>query len=342
MLQVYPDTKIFIYCPAGLVTGGAELLHQLCDVLNRSGCLSYIVYYGSREKKIPMDYQKYKINISEYTEDCANNIIVICESIANYTFKFKKAQIFLWWLSVDNFYYGQQSFLKIKEYFRWNKAFVSVVLKKKLKGFLKLENRFINNYDINMLIEVGCHGYQSEYAKDFLINHGVKKMMPLKDYINTEYFNKVSFRDREDVVLYNPRKGIKFTNKLIAFAPEINWKPIENMTRTEVLSTMQRAKLYIDFGYHPGKDRLPREAAINGCCIITGKLGAAGFWGDIPIDTQYKFNQGDVDIPLIIDKIKYLLKNYNKKISDFESYRNIILLEKSDFEKDVISTFKRI
>ena len=30
-------------------------------------------------------------------------------------------------------------------------------------------------------------------------------------------------------------------------------------------------KLYIDFGGFPGKDRLPREAVMHDCCIITGK-----------------------------------------------------------------------
>ena len=27
--------------------------------------------------------------------------------------------------------------------------------------------------------------------------------------------------------------------------------------------------IYLDFGYHPGKDRMPREAALFNNCIIT-------------------------------------------------------------------------
>lgn len=54
-------------------------------------------------------------------------------------------------------------------------------------------------------------------------------------------------------------------------ARELNFKPIINMTRDEVIRELQRAKVYIDFGNHPGKDRIPREAAILGCCAIVGK-----------------------------------------------------------------------
>jgi len=33
-------------------------------------------------------------------------------------------------------------------------------------------------------------------------------------------------------------------------------------------------QVYIDFGHHPGQDRLPREAVQCGCVVITGKRGS--------------------------------------------------------------------
>ncbi|MDK2791068.1 MAG: hypothetical protein PWP15_1588, partial [Methanothermococcus sp.] len=35
------------------------------------------------------------------------------------------------------------------------------------------------------------------------------------------------------------------------------------MSREEVIKTLQRAKVYIDFGNHPGKDRIPSVKALN-------------------------------------------------------------------------------
>ncbi len=40
---------------------------------------------------------------------------------------------------------------------------------------------------------------------------------------------------------------------------------------------MRKAKLYIDFGYHPGKERMPREACLLDCCLIIGKDGSAKY-----------------------------------------------------------------
>lgn len=54
---------------------------------------------------------------------------------------------------------------------------------------------------------------------------------------------------------------------------------------------MSKSKVYIDFGNHPGKDRIPREAAISGCIVITGKRGAAAFAEDVCIPETYKFDE---------------------------------------------------
>ena len=52
---------------------------------------------------------------------------------------------------------------------------------------------------------------------------------------------------------------------------------------------------YIDFGPHPGMDRLPREAALAGCVVITNCEGAANFQEDLPLPSEFKFGSFDVD-----------------------------------------------
>ena len=68
-------------------------------------------------------------------------------------------------------------------------------------------------------------------------------------------------------------------------------------------------------------------------------MGAAGYYGDIPISPNYKFEQRNIDIPIIIKSIFEILDLYESKILDFANYRQIILGEKSEFENDILKIF---
>ena len=107
------------------------------------------------------------------------------------------------------------------------------------------------------------------------------------------------------------------------------------MTPEEVNENLRSAKLYIDFGNHPGKDRIPREAAMCGCCIITGKNGAAQFFEDVAINDEYKFDAIDKNIPSILNKMHYIIDNYDTEINKFAGYRNKIMNEQSVFENEI-------
>ena len=58
------------------------------------------------------------------------------------------------------------------------------------------------------------HLYQSEYARLFLTSKGLEPMLQLSDFINPIYFrDSVEIENRENIVLYNPKKGYSFTKK---------------------------------------------------------------------------------------------------------------------------------
>ena len=107
------------------------------------------------------------------------------------------------------------------------------------------------------------------------------------------------------------------------------------MTSSEVEECLSEAKVYIDFGEHPGKDRIPREAAVCGCCVVTGRRGAAGNDVDVPIHPRYKFADRLENIPAILDCIRRLLAEYPQRIADFAAYRASIRKEKALFEREV-------
>ena len=111
------------------------------------------------------------------------------------------------------------------------------------------------------------------------------------------------------------------------------------MSTDEVKVLLSQSKVYIDFGNHPGKDRLPREAALLGCCIITGKRGAAKYDEDVSIPAKYKFDDVKKEIEKIGNMIKECIDNYEINIKEFEDYRKKIANERKQFEKDVYKVF---
>ena len=112
------------------------------------------------------------------------------------------------------------------------------------------------------------------------------------------------------------------------------------MSRDEVISLLSRAKVYIDFGNHPGKDRIPREAAVLGVCVITNLRGSAGDAKDLPIPIKYKFNETEENIPRILSLIEDCLNNYENNNINFDSYKRVIYSEPKKFNSDLKKIFK--
>lgn len=341
MIKIYSDTKIYIHCPAGVVTGGVELLHQLAHNLRENGLNAYIVYYGREKHDIPADYMKYNISFCEEIEDSERNVEVFNESIFDRLLKGSKTQKFLWWLSVDHFYLNTAKHLNLLDFAKYDiKKAMKEAVKRCARLIIKGESPFRGNISLKFLkSSEAVHGYQSEYCQNFLQNHEFNEIVSLKDYINTDYLDNFSTKGKEDIVLYNPKKGIKFTKKIMAASADLRWTPICNMSRKQVVEVMRKAKLYVDFGYHPGKDRLPRECAASGCCIITGRRGAANFFEDVAVPNRYKFDERHASISEIVNVIKDTLQNYDNRVNDFMYYRNCIAYEKEEFENQVKRIF---
>jgi hypothetical protein len=103
---------------------------------------------------------------------------------------------------------------------------------------------------------------------------------------------------------------------------------------------LKRAKVYIDFGNHPGMDRLPREAAMAGCIVITNKEGAAYYDEDVPIPSQYKIETFDVE--KIHALLKKSIENYEERVHDFDAYREWISQQECKMESCVKGLLKSL
>lgn len=71
-------------------------------------------------------------------------------------------------------------------------------------------------------------------------------------------------------------------------------------------------------------DRLPREATLAGCIVLTNREGAANFDQDVPLPKEFKFASFDVDNiysmlkDCCFDDVKY--KEYAEKMAPYRDW----------------------
>lgn len=314
------ETKIYIAAPANYATGGPELLHQLAYKLKASGKQVYMYYWpADHENPVHENYRQYNLDYVVKVDDNPSNVLIVPEIQTRLLDCFKNVKKMIWWLSVDNYFLSQPKL----------KGLINRIL---LNTFGSQKYWFFNK----KFKFVDGHLVQSKYAEDVLVNYGLDKIYHLSDYLHDAFLKvETDLGKKQNIVVYNPKKGIKFTKKLMDSAPEIEFVPIENMTREQVVSLLQRAKVYIDFGFHPGKDRIPREAAFLGCCVITNQRGSAGNSEDLPILEEFKFDENANHVKKIIEKIHDCFDCYDQNVIKFDSYKIEIQCQEKEFENQM-------
>ena len=341
--------KIYVFCPNDFVTGGPDALHQIVYYLNGAGMNAKIVYFAFSRKhqySIPKTYKNY---VSEFfvesdivdNPDCA---VIIPESAIDKQARFKKATVFIWWLSVDNnqnrssllwksFFFATLPARIIKNFWYYRKRWAEAVVKTLTKRSYSFKSEKEN-------VEHLCASY---YALDYVTQRTQKKTTLCIEPISKFFLNRyeelqgqIDLTKRSDKILYNPRKSGYFVKKLAEFAPDLSFEPLVGLTQDQLIEKYMSAKLYVDFGPFPGAERIPKEAVLFGCCVITGRNGASGFYGDVPISDEYKFANPLYQIDEISTKIRQVLESYETRKSDFVVYRKTVL----NLENNFIETLK--
>lgn len=326
---MYPTNQnynFFICIPPYVATGGITLAFSMIEKLRRRG-YKVSLFFNPRpnpaQNPIPPLYDKYNANYVNYIPDNPNSFIITTEINIDMLQPFRHAKKAIWWMSFDFYWDSKKKAIFMKNIFLHT-------LYKYLHNPKTVHYYFKNK---NIL-----HLSQCAYIEESLIKYGIKKnkIVRLSDFIDPLFnINDTKVSQKENIVLYNPKKGFEFTRTLIALSKKIKWIPIERMTPLEVRNLMLKSKVYIDFGFHPGKDRIPREAALCGCCVITGRKGAAANEFDIPIPPEFKFNDTIESASNIISLIESIFDNYEKYNYCFNGYREIIRNEEKIFEKEL-------
>jgi hypothetical protein len=308
------STKIYVTTPANVATGGAEDMHQLAyDLKEMFPVAKVYMHYSPEgaENPVPKEYEYFNLEFAHTVEDNEENVLILHEGYTTRFNHLRNIKVVLWWLSVDHYFTSQDFAMQAP----WAGKINTLLWKLGIQHYVGFEKR---------LRDIRWHGYQSRYVCKHLQKHKVRNtIVPLMDHVNPSFVAHVIDESiKEDIVAYNPKKGLRATKRIIRGCPGIRFVPIERMSKEDVIDLLKRAKVYIDFGYHPGGDRFPKEAALLGCLVITGKRGTAGYFDDVPIPPDYKISQLLPWTPRLVHrKIRYGFANYHVELRRFIPFR---------------------
>jgi len=184
-------------------------------------------------------------------------------------------------------------------------------------------------------------GTQSFYGQSF-----VRGQLNRDAFIVTDYPRAMpSVMDvprQSNLVTYNGAKGQWKIKELQALLPRVEFRPIQGMSFDEVCRTLGASALYVEIGHLPGRDRLPREAALLGTPTVLLARGAGFCWDDFPIGVDYR-------IPYTVDWAQHMAPVITSALEDpqairqtQESFRAWVEGEKGRYDQAVDEWVERL
>lgn len=278
-------------------SGGPEALHQLCHIANELGHDAAIFY-------------------SDAPHDKPSTFFGDAYPLAKRT------------LTIDD---SPETLLIVPETFRLD-AYPCCLFPTSMKVVWWLSMDYgmpqLDHFLLYPNIYFAC---QSEYAM-----HAVGSLCCNRSFMLTDFVRRINFPPciKENIVVYHARKD--HATPYLCIKNNIPCKAIHNVDAEESQRMMHGAKIYCDLGSHPGKDRMPREAAMQRCVVITGTRGSASNDTDVPL----KSKSDDVDE--IVTLIKRALSNYDLEFASQAPYRAWIYGERARFTTEIANLISYI
>ncbi len=317
--------KIYILCPPKRATGGPEALHQLGYQLMNLGADVKMFYSRLKSDPVHPFYKNYGIPYTQTLRDSEDIILVIPESMTNWIARFPLAEKKVWWLSFDFYQVQMDGRERKKNWFR--------------QIFARHKHREYRFEPVGNLE----HIHQSQRVREFLESKNISSRY-LCDYVDDLFFedlnDKVLLEEKQDIITYNPKKGFELIQNIVQkLEGKFTLIPLQGFTRKEMRDVLRKAKLHIDFGYFPGRDKIPREALVSMCGLITGRNGTSGFPEDMGIPESYKIVVEKESEDEIMNKIMDFMDHYPEKIVEFQPFRTFVVGEKQRMIEDIKKIF---
>lgn len=291
-------SRVFIHYPAGASSGGPEALHQLCDALRGVGVDAALVPLKWPDAgQDTSAFDRYHCPVRDTVPDEPDVAVVVPDVALSYVSRFQHARPVVWWLSIDfSELYGPRM-ARARREISWGGSAVRLY---RTMAPWHPERRGSRLRD---LLWQASHCAQSDYAKRYLAAHEGVDAALLSDYVHLD--GRFHYQDEGGSpvvrvarsVAYNPAKGLRYVQAMQSLSSDIVWRPITGLNRDQVGELLSTSEAYLDLGHHPGKDRIPREAALAGCVVLVGDRGAAALASDVPVDDALRLPVGEDPLP---------------------------------------------
>ena len=295
-----------ISVPFGVETGGPEALHQLCHMLRELGEEAFVIAETGTEKNDRISaYEKY--DAPQAISLRRKDLLIVPEVTPLRILETQKS--FIWWLSIDN-----SPLVKNHKF--------NIHWKLNLRN-PTFRNRFHSKKTVHLV--------QSEYARNYLKDEVNLETRMLSDWVEVpKHQNKPEARK---YITVNGNKGLEKIKIFQELLPDIEIKLLKNMSKTEAMRTLSNSTLYIDLGHQPGKDRLPREAALLNVPVMLVLEGAAKNSKDFPISQEYKFEWGKIHSE--VNFIRETFRDSSAAIKNQYDFKKTVENERTKFKSEV-------
>ena len=287
-------SKIFVMYPRGVASGGPLALHQLVDEIRRQGGEAFLTpWSGSEERRRVPNFNSYDAPEAQ-VEDKSENLVVFPEFSLRDSLSISNARTAIWWLSLGNSVPARVPGMLLhitRATFREGCSAAGGLVALLWQELLALSRLWLNSRRRTL------HLCQSSYALKLIGGRLRKPAFILGDYIEpasemTSHKNASHLRALP-VISYNPAKVEAWRiEKLKNIFPDVEWLPLERLSSEEVRKTLRNSSVYLDLGYFPGKDRLPRESIMVGTPVVIAFRGAGKNEGDFPLPKSAKVKLG--------------------------------------------------
>ena len=337
--------EVFIFSPTDIVSGGVNSLHILCKSLINNHIKVRMFYENPSSDFLNNPIIKaFNVPYTSHLEDISSNLLIVPEAMTSMLQHYKQINKMVYWLGIY-FYFKKPAYrfpLNFKplrkiftctDYFGNSRSFFHT-LAKKINYWNKKHDPIWSNGTLHMS--------NSFYAADFIKSMGVQNVFVLHNPIRQEYYNQEPSSIRLKKILFGPKTPKWVFRKIKTENADFECIRLKHIAAAEVKKLYGEAQLFVELGNFAGRDRMPREAVLSGCVILSSRNGSANYYNDLQLPDYYKINTHQKYTADLIEKTKNITGNYTSHYANMKPYVDYLIEENQNFDKVVSEIFERI
>ena len=337
--------EIYVYSPSNAVSGGINSLHILCRALRCKG-FNARMYYTSLPDSFQNDpiIQSFNLPYCLELNDSPGNLLIVPEATTSLLQQFSQIRKMVYWLGLF-FYFrskpnrGVMAFKPLRRLFYCSDYFGKS--RSWCHSFSKKLN-YWNKKNDPIWRDGTLHMSNSYYVADFLKSMGIEQVWLLHNPVRDEFYSEKPIAKRSKTILFGPKTSQFLIKQLQKQLPGFRCIRLKGLAATEVKNLYNEAMLFIELGNFSGRDRMPREAVLSGCVVISSTNGSAAYYDDIQLPDFYKVNTRHTYQRELVDKVISVTGNYQKHFDEMKPYIKYLRHERDDFERNAAEIFKRM